>query len=81
MALEDLTLVGNQPDRHGTTFDQAMRAGLVAVVALAVITVVEYVIATKVGQPIIPIIVLAIAKGWIILNTFMHIQALRSEEH
>jgi hypothetical protein len=63
---------------------KATRKGLIGAFWLAVLTIVEFIIA-DIGNgqswalwALLPFVV---AKGWIILDTFMHIRALWSEDH
>jgi len=55
---------------------EATRRGLVAAVLLAVLTVIEYLIAIGLDDPLLALIPFVILKGWIILDTFMHIRAV-----
>jgi caa(3)-type oxidase subunit IV len=59
-----------------------MRLGVAAFVILAILTVIEYVIATEVEENIIPILLIAQVKAGLILWFFMHIRrAFAAEEH
>jgi len=58
---------------------EATRRGLVAAVLLAVLTVIEYLIAIGLDDPLLALIPFVILKGWIILDTFMHIRAVFGE--
>jgi hypothetical protein len=58
---------------------KATKRGLVAAALLAVLTVVEYVIAVEVAQPLLPLLPFVALKGWIILDSFMHIRAVFHE--
>jgi hypothetical protein len=60
---------------------KATRKGLVAAVILAVLTIVEFFIATGLENPLLPLLPFVVLKGWIILDTFMHIRALWSDDH
>ena len=60
---------------------QATRKGVVAAVILAVLTIIEFLIAVKVEDPLFALMPFLLAKGWIILDSFMHIRALFSEDH
>lgn len=55
---------------------KATRAGLRAAVLLAILSAIEYFIAIEVEQPLLPLIPFILAKGWVILDSFMHIKAL-----
>lgn len=59
---------------------KAVATGRSVFVALAVLTVAEYVIAVSISA--VPLLlVLALAKGWLIVVYFMHIGQLRGEPH
>jgi hypothetical protein len=60
---------------------KATRKGIVAAVILGVLTIIEFFIATKVANPLLPLIPFVFLKGWIILDTFMHVRALWSDDH
>lgn len=57
------------------------RRGWWAAGLLAVLTVVEYVIAVNIDSPLIWLLPFVAAKGWIILDTFMHFRAVLPGEH
>ena len=60
---------------------QALRRGVMAFVVLGVLTAVEYGVAVAVVPGASPFLaVLALAKAWVILDTFMHIKQLWREE-
>ena len=61
-------------DREGLR--RATRKGLVAAVLLAVLTVIEFLVAIGLDDPLLALIPFVILKGWIILDTFMHIKAV-----
>lgn len=69
-------------DRDGLRKDS--RKGIIGALWLAVLTVIEFFIAVGGdGEPwllwaLLPFVLL---KGWIILDTFMHIRALWSDDH
>lgn len=58
---------------------KATKRGVIAAILLAVLTVVEYLVAVKVAQPLIPLLPFVVLKGWIILDSFMHIRAVFQE--
>jgi cytochrome c oxidase subunit IV len=60
---------------------KATRKGLIAAGLLAILSVVEYIVAVEVEQPLLPLLPFVILKGWIILDSFMHIKALWQEGH
>ncbi|KAA3637093.1 MAG: hypothetical protein DWP92_08505 [Armatimonadetes bacterium] len=59
---------------------KATKRGVLAAVLLAVLSVIEYIIAVEVAEPLLPILPFVLAKGWVILDSFMHIRALFSDE-
>ena len=69
-------------DREG--FNKAAIKGVWGAFWLAVLTIIEFIIAEAGdGAPwvlyaLLPFVIL---KGWVILDTFMHIRALWSEDH
>ena len=60
---------------------KATRKGVVAALILAVLTVVEYLVATSIENPLLPLLPFVALKGWIILDVFMHVRALWSDDH
>lgn len=74
MTTEQLTV-----DREG--LKKATRRGIVAALIIAVLSVIEYFIAVEVTNPLWPLMPFVLAKGWIILDTFMHVRALWSDDH
>jgi hypothetical protein len=60
---------------------KATRRGIIAAVILAVLTVIEFFIATGIENPLLPLLPFVLLKGWIILDTFMHVRALWSDDH
>ncbi len=65
--------------------DEAIRKatlkGVIAALILAVLTVIEYFVATSVTNPLLPLLPFVALKGWIILDVFMHVRALWSDDH
>ncbi|MCZ7532853.1 MAG: hypothetical protein M5U23_05540 [Acidimicrobiia bacterium] len=59
---------------------KATKRGVIAAVLLAVLSVFEYIIAVEVANPLLPIMPFILAKGWIILDVFMHVRALFNDE-
>jgi len=64
-------------DREGLR--EATRRGLIAAVLLAVLTVIEFFVAIGLDDPLLALIPFVIVKGWIILDTFMHVKAVFEE--
>ena len=60
---------------------KATRKGIVAALIIAVLSVIEYFIAVEVTNPLWALLPFVLAKGWIILDTFMHVRALWSDDH
>lgn len=60
---------------------KATRKGIVAAVMIAILSVIEYIIAVEVANPLWPLMPFVLLKGWIILDTFMHVRALWSDDH
>lgn len=64
-------------DREGLR--EATRRGLIAAVLLAVLTVIEFLVAIGLDDPLLALIPFVVVKGWIILDTFMHVKAVFEE--
>ncbi len=58
---------------------KATKRGVLAALLLGVLSIVEYIIAVEVANPLLPILPFVLAKGWIILDSFMHIRDLFNE--
>jgi len=58
---------------------KASRKGLIAAVLLAVLTVIEYFVAVGLEDPLLALLPFVALKGWIILDTFMHVRAVFGE--
>ncbi len=56
--------------------DSRLKTGWVVGGILAVLTLVEYWVAVAVTGNLVWLTILAVAKAWLILQYFMHIQAL-----
>ncbi len=67
-------------NEHERTFEldegRAVRLGWRVFAALAVLTVVEYVVAVELGNNLTPLAVIALTKAGLIARYFMHIVAL-----
>ncbi len=75
MSNEQLTI-----DSEG--LKKASRKGLIAAGLLAVLTIIEYFIAVGVEDPLLALLPFVVLKGWIILDTFMHVRAVfGTEDH
>ncbi|MFN0088905.1 MAG: cytochrome C oxidase subunit IV family protein [Acidimicrobiales bacterium] len=57
-----------------------VRRGWVAAALLAVLTVLEYVLATNLADPLWPLVPFMALKGWVILDNFMHVRELFGEK-
>jgi len=60
---------------------KASRRGVTAALILGVLTIVEFFIATEMANPLLPLIPFVFLKGWIILDSFMHVRALWRDDH
>ena len=58
----------------------AYRKGAITLAILAVLTLVEYLLAVGLESSTVPLIIIAIIKVAIIVQSFMHISRLWSEE-
>jgi hypothetical protein len=58
----------------------AYRQGLLVLVGLAVLTALEFLVASVLGGSIVFLFVLALAKAGLILQYYMHVHLLWSEE-
>jgi hypothetical protein len=57
------------------------RKGMIAALILGVLTVIEYFVAIGLDDPLLALIPFVLLKGWIILDTFMHVRALWGDGH
>ena len=58
------------------------RRNLFVFIALAVLTLVEFIIAINLANPAVPLVIIALIKAGLIVQFFMHIYRLwREEEH
>ncbi|MCP3990700.1 MAG: cytochrome C oxidase subunit IV family protein [Actinomycetia bacterium] len=63
-------------------FNHRVWKGLIVALGLAVLTIIEYVIAVGIDNPLIWLMPFAIAKGALIMEYFMHFSSLFEEgEH
>lgn len=74
-------MTSNQLAVDHDALKKATRKGVIAALILAVLTVIEFYIAVEVEDPLFALMPFLVAKGWIILDSFMHIRALFSEDH
>lgn len=61
---------------HGRPLGQRLKIGFGVMVALAVLTIVEYAIAVEVEHPLLPLLPFAAIKFALILEYFMHFSAV-----
>lgn len=61
---------------HG--FGDARRRGLIVFGVLAVLSLAEWWMSQVMSQPIYGLIPVALAKAWLILDSFMHVRQLRA---
>lgn len=69
MTTEEFTI-----DNEG--LKKATRRGLIAAAILGVLTIVEFYVAVSFENPLLPLLPFVALKGWIILDSFMHIRAV-----
>lgn len=50
------------------------RLGIRVAIGLGVLTIVEFVLAVNIGDPLLWLLPFVVAKGWLILDYFMHIR-------
>ncbi len=60
---------------------RATRRGVTAALILGALTIIEFFIATELANPLLPLIPFVFLKGWIILDSFMHVRALWRDDH
>lgn len=72
-------MIPDSPERQAER-RQRVRTGLIVATGLAVLTVIEYVIAVQIDRPLWWLVPIALVKGWLILDYFMHIRALFGDE-
>lgn len=61
---------------HGPPLGQRLKIGFLVMVALAVLTLIEYAIAVEVEHPLLPLLPFAAIKFVLILEYFMHFSAV-----
>lgn len=74
-------MTANQLALDHDALKKATRKGVIAAVILGVLSVIEFYIAINLENPLFALMPFILAKGWIILDSFMHIRALFSEGH
>ena len=62
------------PDREA--YRRKQRLGIAVAFWLAVLTLIEYLIAVFVAEPLIWLLPFVLAKGWLIMRYFMHFNDL-----
>lgn len=78
MAGSDMTRIDEvaTAEISGASLASRVRLGLMVTAALAVLTIIEYVIAVETEDPLLWLLPFALAKGLLILEYFMHLSAL-----
>ncbi len=73
---------GNGEEKSPGEFHEAssMRKGVMTITVLAIATIVEYVVAVAVSRALVPLAIIAVVKGWFILDGFMHVKEMFSSE-
>lgn len=69
-----MTTEASAADRRN--FKAATKRGVRAAVLLAILTLIEFLIASSLENPLLPLLPFVLAKGWIILDSFMHVRDL-----
>jgi len=69
-----MTTEATAADRRN--FNAATKRGVRAAVLLAILTLIEFLIASSLENPLLPLLPFVLAKGWIILDSFMHVRDL-----
>jgi hypothetical protein len=70
--LEEMAAAGS----HGPPLATRVRLGLLVTAGLTVLTIIEYVIAVRLDEPLLWLLPFAVAKFLLILEYFMHFSAL-----
>ncbi len=70
-----MTAVSSTTDQ--SAYRNAVRVGLIVAAVLGVLTVVEFVIAVTVDEPLLFLLPFVVAKGLLILDYYMHIRRLK----
>lgn len=58
------------------TAAERLRRGWVVIAALAVLSLVEYFVATELEHALLWLLPLTLVKAWLILDQFMHVKAV-----
>jgi hypothetical protein len=64
-------------DREGLR--KTTRKGLIGAALLAVLTIIEYIVAISLEDPLLALLPFVALKGWIILDVFMHVRQVFKE--
>jgi hypothetical protein len=64
-------------DREGLR--KTTRKGLIGAALLAVLTIIEYIVAISLEDPLLALLPFVALKGWIILDVFMHVRQVFRE--
>lgn len=64
---------------RGGGYGRALRMGVVTAIALAVLSVAEFVVAKQIDDPTWWMVPFMVLKGGLILDVFMHVRDLRGE--
>lgn len=75
-----MTTDSSQQHSLETRYRAKIRLGLYSALALAALTLVEYVIAVAVDEPTLWLVPFMLAKGFVILEFFMHYSDLTHPE-
>ncbi len=58
-------------------YSMAMKKGVAAALALAVFSIAEYILSNEIDNPTWYMVPFMFLKGWVILDMFMHVRALK----
>lgn len=64
---------------HEGGLQEMLSRGIKVAVALGVLSIVEYIIAVNVNNPLLLLLPFVLAKGWLILDYFMHFRTFLAE--
>lgn len=60
-------------------YKKMVTRGIAAALLLAALSLAEYYVAIEIDDPTWPLMPFIVIKGWVVLDTFMHVRALRNE--
>jgi hypothetical protein len=69
----------HEPETLSERYKKMVVRGVAAALLLAILSIAEYVLAGEIDNPTWAMVPFMVVKGWVILDTFMHVRALRNE--